>query len=74
MEKGHKRAGYGLDMRKNDFIASGFAQLEKYLNLEGFLEKSLKIKFALKNTRKSLKGLEKSLNSSIFYRTFLQPC
>ena len=35
----------------------GFAQLEKYLNLEGFLEKSLKIKFALKSTGKSLKAL-----------------
>ena len=33
---------------------SGFA---KYLNLEGFLEKSLK------STGKSLKGLEKFLNS-----------
>ena len=40
-----------------------------YLNLECFLEKSLKIKSALKNTGKSLKGLEKSLNSSVFCRT-----
>ena len=38
-------------------------RLEKYLNLEGFLEKSLKIKSALKSTGKSLKSLEKSLNS-----------
>ena len=54
----------------NDF--SGFAtshRFEKYLNLEGFLEKSLKIKSALKCTGKALKILEKSLNSSIFYRT-----
>ena len=43
--------------------------LEKYLNLEGFLEKSLKIKFALKSTGKSLKGLEKSLISTIFCST-----
>ena len=35
---------------------------EKYLNCEGFLEKSLKIKSALKSTGKSLKSLEKSLN------------
>ena len=35
--------------------------LEKYLNLEGFLELSLKIKSALKRTGKSLKRLEKSL-------------
>ena len=43
--------------------------LEKYLNLEGFLEKSLNIKYALKSTGKSLKSLEKSLNSTIFCRT-----
>ena len=43
--------------------------LEKYLNLEGFLEESLKIKSALKSTGKSLKGLEKYLNSSIFCKT-----
>ena len=41
-------------------------RLEKYLNLEGFLEKSLKIKFTLKSTEKSLKCLEKSLNYTIF--------
>ena len=40
--------------------------LEKYLNLEGFLEKSLKIKSTLKSTGKSLQSLEKSLNSTIF--------
>ena len=43
--------------------------LEKYLKSEGFLEKSLKIKSALKSTGKTFKGLEKSLNSSIFCRT-----
>ena len=47
----------------------GSHRLEKYLNLEGFLEKSLKIKSALKSTGKSLKSLEKSLNSTIFCRT-----
>ena len=41
----------------------------KYLNLEGFLERSLKIKSALKSTGKSLKSLEKSLNSTILCRT-----
>ena len=41
--------------------------LEKYLNLEGFFEKSLKIKSALKSTGKSLKSLENSLNSTIFF-------
>ena len=44
----------------------GSHRLEKYLNGEGFLEKSLKIKSALKSTSKSLKSLEKSLNSNIF--------
>ena len=39
--------------------------LEKFLNFEGFLENSLKIKSALKSTGKSPKGIEKSLNSSI---------
>ena len=43
--------------------------LEKYLNLDGFLEKSLKIVSALKSAGKSLKVLEKSLNASIFCRT-----
>ena len=47
----------------------GSHRLEKYLNLEGFLEKSLKTKSALKSTGKSLKSLEKSLNFSIFCRT-----
>ena len=44
----------------------GLHRLEKYLNLEGLLEKSLKIKSALKSTGKSLKSLERSLNSTIF--------
>ena len=46
----------------------GTHRLEKYLNLEGFLEKSLKIKSALKRTGESLKGLEKSLNFTIYRR------
>ena len=33
-------------------------RLEKYLNLEGFLEKSFKIKSALKSTGKLLKSLD----------------
>ena len=39
-------------------LDQGLHKLEKYLNLEGFLEKSLKMKYALKRTRKSLKCLE----------------
>ena len=50
--------------------SQGSHRLEKYLNLEGFLEKSLKIKSALKSTGKSLKSLEKSLNFTIFCRTY----
>ena len=49
--------------------STGFAQALKVLELEGFLEKSLKIKSALKSTGKSLKSLEKFLNSTIFCRT-----
>ena len=45
-------------------LLQGSHRLEKYLNLEGFLEKTLKIKSALKNTGKSPKSLEKSLNSN----------
>ena len=50
-------------------VEQGLHRLEKYLNLEGFLEKYLKIKSALKSTGKSIKSLEKSLNSTIFCRT-----
>ena len=50
-------------------LLQGWHRLEKYLNLEGFLEKSLKIISALKSTGKSLLSLEKSLNSTIFCRT-----
>ena len=49
-------------------MLQGSHRLGKYLHLEG-LEKSLKIKSALKSTGKSLKSLEKSLNSSIFCMT-----
>ena len=50
----------------------GSQWLEKYLNIQDCLEKSLKIKFALKSTGKILKGLEKSLNFTIYRR--IQPC
>ena len=38
------------------------------LEFRGFLEKSLKIKYALKSAVKFHKGLEKSLISSVFCR------
>ena len=47
-------------------VVQGSHRLEKYLNLEEFLEKSLKFKSALNSTGKALKGLEKSLNYFIF--------
>ena len=47
-------------------IIQGSLRLENYLNLEGFLEKSFKIKSALKSTGKLLKSLEKSLNLVLF--------
>ena len=50
-------------------VPQGLHKLEKYLNIEGFLEKSLKTKSALKSTGKSLKSLEKPSNSTIFCRT-----
>ena len=48
----------------------GSHRLEKCLNIEVCLEKSLIIKAALKSTRKSLLGLEKSLNFTTFCPTF----
>ena len=49
----------------------GSHRLVKYLNIQDCLEKSLKIKFALKSTRKTPKGLEKSVNLT-FYRRIQQ--
>ena len=43
-------------------LKQGSHRYKKYLNLEGFLEKSLKFKSALKSNGKLLKSLEKSLN------------
>ena len=62
-----------MEWRKYTYVSfqyfiQGSHMLEKYLKLEGFHEKSLKIEYALKSTGKSLKCLEKSLNSSIFCR------
>ena len=59
----------GLTASLAQQLYQGSHSLEKYLNLEGFLEKSLKIKPALKSTGKSLKGLKKSLYSSTFCRS-----
>ena len=49
-------------------LEQGSHRLEKHLNLEGFLEKSLKIKYTLKSNGKSHIGLEMALNYSIFCR------
>ena len=53
-------------------MVHGSHRLKKYLNIQDYLEKSLKIKFALKSTVKTLKGLEKSLNFTIYRR--IQHC
>ena len=50
------------------YVIQGSHRLEKYLNIQDCLEKSLKIKFALKSTWKTLKGIEKSLNFTICKR------
>ena len=43
----------GIGLYVSLSMIHGSHMLEKYLNLEGFLEKSLKIKSALKSTGKS---------------------
>ena len=51
-----KEEGKGQESIQSN--TQGSQRLEKYLNLEGFLEKSLKIKSPLKSTGKSLKALK----------------
>ena len=63
LRNGTHRCSRGWSM-----VSHGSHRLEKYLNLEGFLEKYLKNKSALKSTGKSVKGLEKSLNFTICRR------
>ena len=68
-----KHIEYGICSKiSNTFLflfSQGSHRLEKYLYLEGLFENALKIKSALKSTGKSLVGLEKSLNSTIFCMT-----
>ena len=47
-------------------VKQGSHRLEKYLNKQDCLEKSLKILLALKSTWKTLKGPEKSLKFTIY--------
>ena len=56
------------DKQNTPIGEQGSHRLEKYLNLQDCLEKSLKIKFVLKSSLKALKGLEKSLNFTIYRR------
>ena len=65
--KNHSPADLGLYCFSKRY--QGLHRLENYLNTGVFLEKSLKIKSALKSTGKSLKSLEKSLCSAVFCRT-----
>ena len=68
--EGVKSVTFRLPLRRAAY--SGSHRLEKYFNKQDCLEKSLKIKFALKSTWKALKGLEKSLNFTICKR--IQHC
>ena len=52
---------HSAQLARTIIMVQGSQRLKKYLNLEDFLEKSLKIKCALKSTGKSLKCLEKWL-------------
>ena len=45
----------GAFLKIYPILFQGSHRLEKYLNIEGFLEKSLKNKYALKSTGKSFK-------------------
>ena len=69
MPSGCQTVGIQIRLDKTSSLiwvqTQGSHRLEKYLNLEGFLEKSLKIKSALKSTGKSLKSLEKSSISEV---------
>ena len=56
---------YILKKGNSNYLIQGLYRLEKYLNIQDCLEKSLKIEIALKGTWKTLKGLEKSLNFTI---------
>ena len=56
---------YGECSGSDGKMLQGEHRLDKYLNLEGFLEKSLKIKSAFKSTGKSFKSLEKSMNFTV---------
>ena len=70
MLKSRTNFGILINSVDQDFL-QGSHRLEKYVNIQDCLEKSLKIKFALKSTWKTLKGLEKSLNST-FYKMIQQ--
>ena len=56
----------------NSVIIPGLAQAWKVLEYTRLSLKSLKIKFALKSTWKTFKGIEKSLNFTIYMR--IQQC
>ena len=46
-------------------VVQGSHRFEKYLDIQDCLEKSLKIKFALKSTGNTLRGIEKYMNFTI---------
>ena len=63
-KKGFEKSQADDNESMKNYPAQESHRVEKCLNLESFLEMSLKIKSALKSTGKSLKSLEKSLNST----------
>ena len=62
----------GHKLSAGEELIQGSHRLEKYLNIQDCLEKSMKIKFVLKSTWKILKGLEKFLNFTKYWR--IQQC
>ena len=50
----HLKEGKQTKAHTRKCLDQGFYNLEKYVNIEGFLEMSMKIKFALKRIRQSL--------------------
>ena len=55
----HTMSSCAKSLTLSGLSGQGSHRLEKYLNIQDCLEKSLKIKFALKSTGKTLKGLYK---------------
>ena len=64
--EGQKHEKSFITLGLSPLIPQGSHRLEKCLNIQDCLEKSWEIKFALESTGKRFKGLEKSLNFTIY--------